>query len=58
MQTKEIDSLIHFWKDNLAEHRLLMAPSTVYLVEQTVKSLKELKQLRESGGDGHLEVKQ
>jgi len=42
---KELESLIHFWKDSLAEHRLLMSPSTVYLVEQTIKSLETLANL-------------
>ena len=42
---KELDALIHFWKDSLAEHRLLMSPSTVYLVEQTIKALEKLKQI-------------
>jgi len=46
-KVKELESLIHFWKDSLAEHRLLMSPSTVYLVEQTIKSLGELKQIKE-----------
>lgn len=48
MQTKELESLIHFWKDSLAEHRLLMSPSTIYLVEQTIKRLEELKQIKEA----------
>ena len=42
---KELESLIHFWKDSLAEHRLLMSPSTVYLVEQTIISLETLVNL-------------
>jgi len=42
---KELESLIHFWKDSLAEHRLLMSPSAVYLVEQTIKSLEKLAKL-------------
>ena len=49
MQTKEIESLIRFWKDSLAQHRLLMSPSAVYLVEQTIKSLETLGSL---AGDG------
>ena len=44
---KELEALIHYWKDTLAEHRLLMSPSTIYLVEQTIKSLEELKQFKE-----------
>ncbi len=39
----ELDQLIQFWKDSLATHRLLMNPSTIYLVEQTIKCLEELK---------------
>ena len=38
--SSELDSLIRFWKDSLAEHRLLMSPSAVYLVEQTIKRLE------------------
>ena len=45
---RELDALIQFWKDSLAQHRLLMSPSTVYLVEQTIKSLEELKQIKEA----------
>jgi hypothetical protein len=56
---KELESLIHFWKDSLAEHRLLMSPSAVYLVEQTIKNLEKLaaltagaKESKEAGRDG------
>ena len=42
-EARELDSLIHFWKDSLAEHRLLMSPSTIYLVEQTINRLQALK---------------
>ena len=48
-EVKELESLIYFWKDSLAEHRLLMSPSTVYLVEQTAKSLETLANLTTSG---------
>ena len=53
---RELDSLIHFWKDSLDEHRLLMSPSTVYLVEQTIKSLEELR-LIYKGAPGGVTVK-
>ncbi|MBA7656319.1 hypothetical protein ES703_64243 [subsurface metagenome] len=43
----DLDSLIRFWKDSLASHRLLMTPSTIYLIEQTIKNLEELKRLKE-----------
>jgi len=49
MQTKEVESLIRFWKDSLAQHRLLMSPSAVYLVEQTIKSLETLGVLAANG---------
>ena len=44
-EVKELESLIIFLKDSLAEHRLLMNPSIVYLVEQTIKALEKLKQI-------------
>jgi hypothetical protein len=47
-EVKELENLIIFWKDSLAQHRLLMEPSAVYLVEQTIKALEELlKQLQQ-----------
>ncbi|MFH1087467.1 MAG: hypothetical protein V1737_02620, partial [Chloroflexota bacterium] len=51
-----LEALIHFWKDSLAEHRLLMSPSTVYLVEQTIKSLEELKQIKEEAVEEVIEL--
>ena len=44
----ELDNLIQFWKDALATHRLLMKPSAIYLVEQTIKLLEELQIIRRS----------
>ncbi|MBA7693755.1 hypothetical protein ES703_102344 [subsurface metagenome] len=41
----ELDGLIQFWKDGLASHRLLMNPTTIYLVEQTIKRLEELREI-------------
>jgi hypothetical protein len=46
---KELDALIHFWRDSLAEHRLLMSPSAIYLAEQTIRSLETLATLTTSG---------
>jgi hypothetical protein len=46
-EVKELESLIIFWKDSLAEHRLLISPFTVYLVEQTIKSLEDLKRIKD-----------
>jgi len=48
----ELNCLIHFWKDNLSQYRLLMSPFTVYLVEQTVLNLEGLKQIREAENGG------
>ena len=50
--TKELDALIQFWRDSLAERwtnvgRLVMSPSTVDLVNQTIKRLEELKKIKE-----------
>ncbi len=42
----ELDALIQFWKDSLSTHRLLMSPSTIYLVEQTILRLQELKMIK------------
>jgi len=55
-EARELDSLIHFWKDSLAEHRLLMSPSTIYLVEQTIKRLEELKHTKELNNDANGKV--
>ena len=46
---RELNSLIRFWQDSLAEHRLLMSPSAVYLVEQTIRRLETLAALTTSG---------
>lgn len=48
-EAKELESLILFWKDSLAQRRLLMSPSTVCLVEQTIKSLETLASLATGG---------
>lgn len=44
----ELEQLIQYWKDTLAQHRLLMNPSVQYLVGQTIKRLEELKKIKES----------
>ena len=44
---RELESLIYFWKDSLAQHRLLMSPSAIYLVEMTIKCLGVLKHIKE-----------
>lgn len=46
---RELGTLIHFWKGSLAEHRLLMSPSVIYLVEQTIKSLEKLLEIYNDG---------
>lgn len=42
----ELDALIDYWKDKVFYDRHLMPPSVHYLVEQTIKNLQELKQLK------------
>ncbi len=43
MEKKELEGLIRFWKTSLNEQAgLMMSPSTVYLVKQTIKGLEEL----------------
>ena len=44
----ELQALIQFWKDTLAQHRLLMDTFAIYLVEQTIKYLQELMKIKES----------
>ncbi|MBA7543138.1 hypothetical protein ES705_35465 [subsurface metagenome] len=44
----EIDNLIRFWEAALSQGRLLMNPSTIVLVEQTIKALEELKKIKEA----------
>jgi len=48
-EVKELESSIHFLKDSLAEYRQLMNSFTVYLVEQTIKSLEILANLTTGG---------
>ena len=37
---RDIDRLVSFWRDTLAQNGYLMAPSTVALVKETVEALK------------------
>jgi len=45
----ELDSLIHFWKEHLFHNRSFMEPSIIWQIEQTIKHLQELKDLK--GGE-------
>ncbi|MFC1972255.1 hypothetical protein ACFLVE_02475 [Chloroflexota bacterium] len=47
-EAKGLKSLIHFWKGTLVECRLLISPSTKYMVEQTIVNLENLKQIKEA----------
>ena len=49
----ELESLIEYWKAVLFEHRLLMGPSTIYLVELTIRELKALQDSRAGQQPGH-----
>ena len=44
---KGIGLRIHFYEDSLAQYRFALSPSTQYILEQTIKDLKELKRLKE-----------
>ena len=50
MNDKELTLRIQFWESALQQHRLLMGPSTIVIVEQTVKDLKKLVELKDGLG--------
>ncbi|MBA7562920.1 hypothetical protein ES708_04573 [subsurface metagenome] len=43
MEAKEIEALIRYHRDGLAQYRQHMSTSACYLEEQTIKALQELK---------------
>lgn len=43
MEKNELEDLIRFHRAGLAEHRQFMSPSAIYLEEQTIKALEELR---------------
>ena len=47
-ETRELESLIQFWKDSLAVSRPLMSPDAIYMVEQTIKRLEEIRAIEEA----------
>lgn len=47
---RTLNKLIRFHENALAQHRFLMTPSTVYLEEETIKALNELKDRRLKDG--------
>ncbi|MDD4986300.1 MAG: hypothetical protein PHQ43_11035 [Dehalococcoidales bacterium] len=48
--TTETDMLIHFWEVKL-EYRGLLNPSVQFIIELTIKNLKELRELKEKEDD-------
>ena len=44
----ELEGVLRFWEAKLVD-RFLLSPSTITLIELTIKFLKELKQRRENG---------
>jgi len=44
----ELEGLIVYWKTKLQYDRFLMPPEGIYFVEQTIKNLEELKNIKES----------
>lgn len=47
MSQSELLDLIQFHKDGIAQHRLCMTPTAIYLEEQTIKALEELNRIKE-----------
>ena len=43
MDIKELETLIQFHKDGLAQYRQFISPAAQYLEEQTIKALEELR---------------
>ena len=43
---QELTNLIHFWESKLTYDKVLLELSTAYIIEKTVKYLKELKSIR------------
>lgn len=46
----ELEGCIRFWEATLKGKRFMLEPSTIVLVEATIKHLKELLKLREKEG--------
>ncbi|MBA7621320.1 hypothetical protein ES703_28680 [subsurface metagenome] len=51
-QLHSLDNLINYWENTLLHNKFLMSPSTLWLVENTVKHLKEFRQaIKEQQGE-------
>jgi len=46
MPSSSLDNRIQFWQDALSQYCLLMDPAVIYLVEETIKDLVELKKIK------------
>ena len=40
---KDIDRLIHFWEDSLAQYRFAMGTSTQVIIQETIEALQLVK---------------
>ncbi len=43
MRQEELANLSRYWTAALAEHRLVMSPASIFLVEKTIRALAELE---------------
>ena len=48
MELKEIQALIRFHEAGLAQYRQVIAIAAQYLLEQTIKALRELEEITKS----------
>ena len=52
MEIKELETLIRFHEIGISQYRHLFSISVLYLEEQTIKALQELKELRGENKNG------
>lgn len=50
MEPKDIQALIRFHENGLAQYRLVMAITAQHLVEQTIEALRQLEEIIKKGG--------
>ena len=48
---QDIDTLITFHESGLQQYRYAMSPSAIYLEEQTIKALQQLRQIIQPTGE-------
>ena len=58
MEIKELEALIRYHQNGLAQYRLQMSPAAQYLEEQTIKALEELVEDRKEAEKGSEAVRE